>query len=110
MKLLIATAPLALLFACAQPEPLCDREGQDWNKVETIEDECARPVAPPVSVPDDRDDPTAPPTPEPPVKPPHDPPAKDRTGNPGNHKDVGRAGENPNGKGGYGKGDRGRSR
>lgn len=30
-------------------------------------------------------------------------------GNPGNHKDVGRAGENPNNKGGWGEGDRGMS-
>lgn len=31
-------------------------------------------------------------------------------GNPGNDKDVGKAGENPNGKGGWGSGDRGKSR
>ncbi|WP_281841204.1 Flp family type IVb pilin [Sinisalibacter aestuarii] len=32
------------------------------------------------------------------------------SGNPGNDKDVGNAGENPNGKGGWGSGNRGRSR
>lgn len=31
-------------------------------------------------------------------------------GNPGNNKNVGNAGENPNGKGGWGSGDKGRSR
>lgn len=36
--------------------------------------------------------------------------ASGNPGNPGNNKDVGNAGENPNGKGGWGSGDRGKSR
>lgn len=36
-------------------------------------------------------------------------PNPDRLGNPGNHKSVGRAGENPNNKGGWGGGSRGKS-
>ena len=35
-----ATATLALVAACAQPQPICDREAQEWNKFDTAEDLC----------------------------------------------------------------------
>ena len=33
-------ASLLLLAACGQPQPLCDREAQEWNKFDTAEDLC----------------------------------------------------------------------
>ena len=42
-RLTIITGLLLSVAACAQiPEPLCDREAQEWNKFETQEDQCAR--------------------------------------------------------------------
>ena len=40
LLLLLATTALV---ACAKPEPLCNREAQEWNKFDTVEDECVKP-------------------------------------------------------------------
>lgn len=44
MKLLYITPALLILAACATPEPICNREAQQWNKFDTIEDVCEPPV------------------------------------------------------------------
>lgn len=72
---------LALLAACAQPEPICDRSAQSWSKFGTQEDACELPPATPLPcdcTPHNGGDdprlvpPVAPPT-EPPSEPPVDP-------------------------------------
>lgn len=80
---------LALLAACAQPEPICDRSAQSWTKFGTQEDACELPPAPPLFCECDQhegDGPlTVPPgeTPEPPAEPPADTPEGTIKGNNG---------------------------
>lgn len=134
MKLTL-TIPALLLAACTPAlPPICDREAVEWNKWGTtlVPAECepriARPTIIPVTHDKDRDRRPTPEKPDPkpePVKPdPKPEPVKPqepvkpkppvhsdpKPGNPGNHKPVGNAGENP-GKGGHeaGGGDRGMS-
>lgn len=48
MKILLTTAALGLVVACAQvPTPICDRSAQEWSKFGTEEDKCDVPVATP---------------------------------------------------------------
>ena len=72
---------LLSVAACAQiPQPLCDREAQEWNKFDTAEDQCAvtaterAPTAPRVIK---RHTPS--PNPEPPVSGPENEPEPDTT-------------------------------
>ena len=77
---LILTAPLLLLAAaCASPQPICDREAQEWTKFGTQEDECAAPPSRPTAIPATHDDDPRPPrTPEPPTDTPDpEPPTPD---------------------------------
>lgn len=97
---------MVLLGGCTTtPEPICDREAVAWDKWGTtsLAPECsprpkARPV--PVYIPglgdDDPVDPMMPPS-DPPSgsQPPASKPETSRVGNPGNDKDVGKAGEKP---------------
>ena len=48
MKPLLTLAAIPLFAACTQyAEPICNREAQEWNKVDTVQDVCApsQPVA-----------------------------------------------------------------
>lgn len=132
---IILSAVGIALAACtpAPPPPLCDREAVQWDKWGTTlvpaECEAPSPIARPTLVPATNDndrrnptlqpeDPRDPVKPDEPVRPDPRPDAPDepdepnepQRGNPGNHKPVGNAGENP-GKGGHetGGGDRGMS-
>jgi len=135
MKYSIALTGLILAGCTTNPPPLCDREAVEWDKWGTSElaPECSpRPKPRPVTLtggngdgpgldhdagtdaaPDEPDGGVDPvPDDSGPDRPPHpDKPEKpdepEVIGNPGNDKPVGRAGENPNRKGGWGSGSRG---
>lgn len=133
MKSFLFISLALILSACAQPEPLCDRDAVSFNKFGKVIDTCAGSVVPTKTgdlpdfhVDDDTDDhgndndrPSTPDQPGPPKKDEPSDSTNDSTdnvtdesessGNPGNHKDVGKAGERPNKKDGWGSGDKGRS-
>ena len=128
MKTIVLLAVSAIaLSACARPvQIICDDDTCVGGKLGQMQEECRERnfVRKPVRDNDDDNDyrrPDRDPDPDYPGddddKEPKDRPKhkkdkkKDRgKGNPGNHKDVGAAGEKPNGKGGWGKGDKGRNK
>lgn len=79
MKLIAASVGLLLLAGCAtQPEPICDREAQSYDKFGTPEDLCVKPKPRPIFIAglpdtDDPHDPTMPP-PRGPEDPDNEPP------------------------------------
>lgn len=103
IKLLISTTALALVAGCSQPpEPLCDRDAQEWNKFDTQEDVCVDPIPMVVAVitptPDDEpgppmggpypDDDPEPETPDPePETPEPETPEPESKGNNGHGND-----------------------
>ena len=133
MKYLLITAAALGLSACAAPTPLCDADlaTWKWDKYQTSEEICREAEVRTLghqptgrvnegggAVPSPRTTDAVsdnPPRAEKPSKPPETskpskPSEPSKHGNPGNDKPVGKAGERPDGKSGWGDGTRGKSR
>lgn len=108
---------LLLLSGCATFQPVCPHGHNIKDECHVVADNGERADVPApaggghVEPPEEPDGPDGPPDTD-------DPPADDdgghgkpdRVGNPGNDKEVGKSGERPNGRDGWGSGDRGRGR